>query len=138
MNVKKITKAMVLTVPLLMLAGCLNTETPECSDEDVVETVKNIYSEIPEKNKDNPIAGMSAKTLPKSITALESIRAISYDENVKLRTCKSQVTFENGQTADLQFTVQSLEKNDGEFYVELDTGFIEGLMMQNIMKNSAN
>jgi len=138
MNVKKITKAMVLTVPLLMLAGCLNTETPECSDEDVVETVKNIYSEIPEKNKDNPIAGMFAKTLPKSITALESIRAISYDENVKLRTCKSQVTFENGQTADLQFTVQSLEKNDGEFYVELDTGFIEGLMMQNIMKNSAN
>lgn len=138
MEIKNIAKNMILTVSVLIFTGCLNSEAPECSDSDVKETVKSIYSEIPEKNKDNPISGMLLNALPKSITSLESIRPISYDEKVKLRTCKAQATFENGQTADLQYTVQSVESKDEQFYVEIDTGFIEGLMMQNIMKNAAH
>ena len=138
MNVFDVVKAVGLTVPLVMLSGCLNTEAPECSDEDVVGTVKNIYAELPEKNKDNPIAGMFMKTLPKSITSLESIRPVSYEENVKLRTCKAQATLENGQTIDIQYTVQSVENDSAQFYVELNTDFIENLMMTNIMNHSAN
>jgi len=138
MTTKKIVKLFLLAAPLLALSGCLDSQAPECSDESVIETVKNIYTEIPEKNKDNPIAGMLMKTLPKSITSLDSIRPISYDENVKLRTCKAQATLENDQIIDLQYTVQSVENDTDQFYVELNTDFIEGLLMTNIMKSTAN
>ena len=138
MTTKKMVKLFMVAAPILVLSGCFETQAPECSDEAVIETVKNIYTELPEKNKDNPIAGMFMKTLPKSITSLDSIRPISYDENIKLRTCKAQATLENQQTIDLQYTVQTMEKDPDQFYVELNTDFLEGLLMNNIMNHSAD
>ena len=65
---------------------------------------------------------------------MNSVRAISYDEVVKLRTCRAEAVFDTNQTANIEFTVQLNEENSDEFYVDLDTEFVEGLMQQSLMQ----
>lgn len=133
MKLKNITNVLVICLSAFSFAGCLNSETPECSDDTVIDTVKEVYTEMFTKNNANPLVAGLLKTLPKTISSLDSIRPISYDENVNLRTCKAQATLANNQTVDIQYTVQSVEKENGQFYVELNTDFLQNLMMSNIM-----
>ena len=97
--------------------------------------VKQLYSEIPTKSNGNIFATAFLRQLPKNMTSVTSIRAVSYDENVKLRTCKAVALLDNNESVDISYTVQSDEKKSGKFYVELNHDFIQGLMMSSMFNN---
>jgi len=125
---------------IFILSGCFNTQAPKCSDDAVQETLKDVYLKVLTnlQNSQNPFLAGFTQGLPKSIDTLSSIRAVSYDEAVKIRSCKADVSFDNNQTATLEYTVQLNEENNDEFYVELDTDFLEGLMQESIMQGIFN
>lgn len=121
----------------LLLTGCINSEPPKCSDDNVKETLREIYAELFVNAQNNFLAAF-VQTLPKNIESISSIRPVAYDESVKLRSCKANVTFENNQSAAIEYTVQQDEENSEEYYVEMNTEFLEGLMQQSIMQNILN
>lgn len=131
---------MKLVLPTILLTilmtGCFNTDAPKCSNDDVQETVKQVYENVLEnaQNSDNIILAGFTKSLPTSITELSSFRAVAYDKSVKLRTCKADALFDTNQTIEISYTVQLDEEDSDQFYVELDTEFMETLMQQNIMR----
>lgn len=131
-------KPLVATsLSLFLLTGCFTKEPPKCSDDDVKETLQGIYSDLIAKSQNNFMA-MFLQALPKEIDSFSSIRPVAYDEKVKIRTCKADVTFENNQTASIEYTVQLNEEENEEFYVELKTDFLEALVQQSIMQQMLN
>lgn len=117
---------------ILLLSGCLN-ETVKCSDESVQQTIKEIYVEQIQSGQNNPLLATMTKNLP-NIESIDSIRPASYDDEIKLRECKAVIHFDNGSTTDVAYSVQENEENSDEFYVELDTTFVESLLMSSIMQ----
>jgi hypothetical protein len=63
---------------------------------------------------------------------------VAYDEKVKMRSCKADVTFENNQTASVEYSVQMDEEDSENFYVELNTEFLQALMQESMMRNILN
>jgi hypothetical protein len=134
-------KTIVLSLLLtIFMTGCFNNEPPKCSDDDVQETLKSIYTQVLEnvQNSGNPFLAGFTKSLPQGIQSLSSIRPVAYDEAVKIRSCKAEALFDNNQTAAIEYTVQTNEENSDDFYVELNTEFLEGLMQQSIMQGIFN
>jgi len=125
---------------VIFLSGCFNNNPPKCSDEKVQETVKGLYVQILQnvQNSGNPFLAGFTNSLPQNIKSLSSIRPVAYDEMIQMRTCKANALFENNQTLSIQYTIQTNEENGGDFYIELDTEFLEGLMQQNIMQGIFN
>jgi hypothetical protein len=131
MKIKTI--AMLFTVALF-LSGCFENEAPKCSDPAVKGLVKNLYKESVQELANNPMAALFVGTLPKELHSLSAVRPVAYDEKVNLRSCKAEAHFDNNITANIQYTVQLSEENPEEFYVELDTTFMEGLMQQSMLQ----
>lgn len=121
---------------LFFLSGCFKTEAPKCSDQEIQESVKEVYGNINNniQNSDNTFLSGFSQVLPHKILSLESFRAIAYDKEIKLRSCKAQATFDTNQTLELNYTVQLSEEDSNEYYVELDTVFLETLIQQNLMR----
>ncbi len=129
-----------LTGLVLTLGGCFKSEAPKCSDKEVVQLVKQIYTEhIGELSKSNPMFMIFAAAIPKKIVKIDSARPVSYDEKIHLRQCKAQAYFDDNRTAPIEYTVQLDEKNSDQFYVELSFEFLQPLaqqgMMQQILKD---
>ena len=119
----------------LAMSGCFKSEAPKCSDADVQATVKSVYIQMLDNihNSGNILlAGFSAN-LPAQMQELSSIRAIAYDDVVKLRSCKATASFDANQTVSIAYTVQLNEENSDEFYVELESDFVEALMQESLM-----
>jgi hypothetical protein len=130
-------KSFVWVLPVLLalgLSGCFKSEAPKCSDKQVVELVEQIYTnQIQELQKSNPLAAVFLAALPKKMVAIESARPVSYDEKIKLRSCKGVAKFDDNRTANIEYTVQLDEKNNDQFYVELKMDFLEGMAQQSMM-----
>jgi len=118
----------------LTLSGCLENEAPKCSNPAVKALVKDLYQESVKELENNPMAAIFMTTLPKEISSVSTVRAVAYDEKVNLRHCKAQAHFDNNISTNISYTVQLSEENPEEFYVELDTTFMEGLMQQSMMQ----
>ena len=118
----------------IMMQGCFTSEPPKCSDDDVKVTLNEVYGQLFTNSQQNIFLAAFMKNLPKNIDSFSSIRATAYDETVKMRSCKADVTFENNQTATIEYSVQLNEENSDEFYVELNPDFLEGLMQQSFMQ----
>jgi len=131
MKIISIATACALT---LMLSGCLDSEAPKCSDPAVKKLVKDLYQESVQELANNPMAAIFMTSLPKEITSISAVRPVAYDEKVNLRSCKAEAHFDNNISANIKYTVQLSEENPEEFYVELDTTFMEGLMQQSMMQ----
>ncbi len=123
---------------MLMLSGCFKSEAPKCSDTDVKGVVQDLYKDSLQKLSNNPMAAIFMGALPKEIVSISAVRPVAYDEKVNLRSCKAEAHFDNNVTANIEYTVQLNEENQEEFYVELDTDFIEGLMQQSMMQEMFN
>jgi len=123
----------------LFLTGCFS-EAPKCSDAEVKETLKSVYLQVLDNinSSNNMFLAGFASSLPKAIESIDSIRTVAYDEKIELRQCKADVRFDNNQTASISYSVQVNEENSDEFYVELDTEFVEGLMQSNMMNGFFN
>ena len=123
----------------IFVTGCFNNEPPKCSDKEVEVSVKKLYIQVLGniKKSNNPFLLGFMQKLPQNIQSLSSIRAVAYEEKIKMRSCKAEAIFENNQTASIKFTIQTNEEND-DFYVELDTEFLEGLMQESIMQGIFN
>ena len=121
----------------ITMQGCFSSEPPKCSDENVQETLKGVYAQL-FTNQQNILLSALMQNLPKSIDSLASIRAVAYDEKVKMRSCKADVTFENNQTASVEYSVQMDEEDSENFYVELNTEFLQALMQESMMRNILN
>lgn len=140
-------KITAFSVLVFMLAGCAEKDI-KCSDDDVRELVEEIYTK--------QIRGMDTKKIQKEDVSLlnfqnillagmlkklsefdhiSSIRAISYDDKVKLRRCKAIMHFKDETKTDFSYTVQIDEEDSDKFYVELDTEFLQSLLTQNMFKN---
>jgi hypothetical protein len=132
--------ATTLLASTLLLTGCFNTDAPKCSDKEVTDLVKNIYSDWVNnaEQSQNPMLAMFLNNLPKNITDISSARATSYDKEIKLRTCKADITFDNNATTSLMYTVQITEEDSENFYVELNSDSLEGIMQQSMMSNIYN
>ena len=129
-----------MAASMLMLNGCFKTEAPQCSSEEVTGMVQQIYGKhMKDMGEDNILAQVLFATVPKKISKIDSARAVSYDENIHLRSCKAQAYFESNTTAPIEYTVQLDEKDSDQIYVELKMDFVEDLaqqgMMNQIMKN---
>lgn len=109
----------------------LFVSTPKCSSDEVKTLVQDIYSNMINNNDNILLQAYMAKA-PKYIDSLNSIRTVSFDENVNLRECKAVANFENGSSADIEYSVQISDNNE-EFYVELKKDFLQQIMMQSIM-----
>ena len=127
-----VVKSLVVLGVVFGLNAC-SKETPKCSDEDVQVLVSNLYADMLENSAQNILLSAFLVNAPKSLDRLESVRAVSYDKEVKLRECKAVAHFENGYTADIEYTVQLSETNHDEFYVELKGDFLQQLMMNSIL-----
>ena len=128
-------RTMILTaVTPLFLTGCFQNEAPKCSDPAVKGLVKNLYQDSLKQLSNNPMAIIFMGALPKEIVSITAVRPVAYDEKVHLRSCKAEARFDNNATANIEYTVQLSEENPEEFYVELDTAFMEGLMQQSMMQ----
>lgn len=117
-----------------LFAGCFSNEVAKCSDDSVKELVGKIYSEQINGESANPMLAAISKNFP-ALSSLESIRAISYDKEVNNRGCKAVMHFEDGSTVDLSYSVQADEEDSSNIYVELDTSFLQGLIMSAMMKS---
>ncbi|QOP40249.1 hypothetical protein [Sulfurimonas marina] len=134
-------KIFIPTVLLaLFMSGCFSDNAPKCSNEDVQDTVKQVYTNILDnaQNSNNLFLAGFTKSLPKAMVELSSFRAVAYDETVKLRSCKAEALFDTDQTMEISYTVQLDEQDSDQFYVELDTAFMETLMQQSIMQEVFN
>lgn len=133
MNKKTI---IIATLFGFFMSGCFSVDAPKCSDEDVEDTVKEIYLDVLKNAQDPNNSFLAAFTdgLPTAITKLSTQRAIAYDENVKLRSCKADALFDNNQTIEINYTVQLDEQDSDQFYVELDTEFLSTLMQQSMLQ----
>ncbi|MFT7003918.1 MAG: hypothetical protein ACJAWW_001270 [Sulfurimonas sp.] len=132
-------KTAIITLLMVMLmTGCFNSEAPKCSNKDVQETVKGLYTQLLDNTSKNVLLSGLMGDLPKNITNMSSIRAVSYDETVKLRTCKADVQLDTNQSIQISYTVQLNEEDSDTFYVELDSGFLEGLVQKTMMKTIFN
>ena len=128
-----IKKGLVLLGSAVLFSGCFNSEVAKCSDESVKELVSQIYNEQIKNNTDNPMLSIYTKMLPE-LTSLESIRAVSYKKDVNMRECKGVMHFKDGTTTDLQYSVQADEEDSSLIYVELDTTFLQTLLMKSMMQ----
>ena len=136
---KKI-QVLALFAAMIMLQGCFEKEAPQCSDEAIITTVQELYAEHMQKNDNtNILAQVLMASVPKKILSIHSARAVAYKENIHLRSCKAEAVMEGNITSSIEYTVQLDEKNDDQFYIELDMEFIETLaqqgMMNQFMKN---
>jgi len=128
-------KIIVVTLPILLLfSGCFSNEAPKCSDPAVKKMVKNLYEESLEELSTNPMAIIFMQSLPKRMLSLSAVRPMAYDEKIHLRACKAKARFDNNISSDIEYSVQLSEENPKEFYVELDTTFMEGLMQQSMIQ----
>lgn len=125
---------------LIFLSGCFKHETPQCSDIKVQQSVKTLYIQILQNSQTakNPFLAGFTNNLPQSIQSLSLIRSVSYDDELKIRTCKANALFDNNQSINIEYTIQINEKNSDDFYIELDTEFLEEMMQQNIMQGIFN
>ncbi|MEO1938371.1 MAG: hypothetical protein ABGW85_07025 [Sulfurimonas sp.] len=130
----KIKTMIAVAITPFLLSGCFKSEAPKCSDPAVKGLVKDLYTESLQKLSSNPMAAMFMGALPKEIVSISAVRPVAYDEKVNLRSCKAEAHFDNNVTANIEYTVQLSEENPEEFYVELDTAFMEGLMQQSMMQ----
>jgi hypothetical protein len=130
----KIKTALLLVSTTFLLSGCFQDETPKCSDSDVKDLIKEIYQDSLQELSANPMSALFIGGLPKKIVSISSVRPVAYDKTVHLRTCKAEAKFDNNQTTDIEYTVQITEDNPDEFYVELDTSFMEGLVQSSMMQ----
>jgi len=130
----KIRTMIVVAMTPFLLTGCFKSEAPKCSDPAVKSLVKNLYQDSLQKLQTNPMAVIFIAALPKEIQSITAVRPVAYDEKVNLRSCKAEAHFDNNVTANIEYTVQLSEENPEEFYVELDTTFMEGLMQQSMMQ----
>ena len=123
-----------------LMTGCFNNEPPKCSDESVHVTLQDVYLQVLDNINDsgNPFLAGFSKNLPQNLMSLSSVRAVSYDEAVLLRSCKADALFDNGETVGINYTVQANEENSDEFYVELETEFLEGMMQKSMMQGIFN
>jgi len=135
---KKTNILALLILAVFTLNGCMEKEAPKCSTTEVKNTVKKIYSQQMEKMKDNILMIAFMGTVPKTITSVDSIRAVAYDETVGLRSCKAEATLGEGLKSPIEYTVQLDEKNSNQFYVELQMDFIETLAQQGMMNKFMN
>ncbi len=129
-------KKIYLLTPLIAmfaLTGCFKSEAPKCSDTEVKKTLKKLYAQKMIEMKGNVLTMFFTAAVPKTITSIGAARAISYDEKVNLRSCKAEATLGEGITSAIEYTVQLDEENNGQFYVELQMGFVETLAQQGIM-----
>ncbi len=124
---------LALMLAIITLTGCVKTEAPKCSDSEVESTLKKIYTQQMEKTSANMLAQVLLASVPKTISEINSARPISYDENINLRSCKAEATLGKDITSTIEYTVQLDEKNNGQFYVELQMDFIEDLAQQGMM-----
>jgi hypothetical protein len=131
MKIVTIATACALT---FMLSGCFESEAPKCSDPAVKGLVKNLYQNSVKELSNNPMTAIFIAALPKEIRSFSAVRPVAYDEKVKLRSCKAEAHFDGNVTANIEYTVQLSEENPEEFYVELDTAFMEGLVQQSMMQ----
>jgi len=129
----KIKNIIIAGATLFLLSGCFKQEAPKCSDKDVKNLVKSLYQDSLKQLSNNPMAALFIGALPKEMTSLTSVRSVAYDEKVGLRSCKAEAHF-NNKTVNIKYTVQLNEENSDEFYVELDTAFLEGLIQQSMMQ----
>ena len=134
-KMQKVSTILLGSVVAVSFSGCLSSEAPKCSSDEAIESVKSLYIDMQENVKSNPYAALFASSLPKEMTSIESIRPVSYDENIKMRSCKATAKLENGSEIDIEYTIQLNEENSDEYYVELSSSFLEALMMQNMMKS---
>lgn len=125
-------KYLLSLVLIIILSGC--SKVPECSDEDIKPTLNEIYKEVIEKYKSNPMSAMFTKlaTLPNSIVDLKMARATSYDKEISLRNCKATAIFDDGKEAEISYTIQYLNDKEG-IYMELDTDFLGEFLQQSLM-----
>jgi hypothetical protein len=126
-------KILLSAFVLFSLSGCMNSEPPKCSDTDVTNLVKDLYVEMIDNLQNTPLTGAFAATMPKKMLSVDSIRPVAYDEAVKMRSCKATAKLEGDKEINIEYTIQTNEENSDEYYVELGSDFVEGLMMQNIM-----
>jgi hypothetical protein len=130
--------AIITLLVAMLMSGCFNSEAPKCSDKDVQNTVKDLYTQLLDNTSKNILLSGLVGNLPKNITEISSIRAISYDKSVKLRTCKADAQLDSNQSMQISYTVQLNEEDSDTFYVELDSSFLEGLVQKSLMKNIFN
>ncbi|MBU1218050.1 hypothetical protein KJ870_07610 [bacterium] len=126
-------KILLSAFVLFSLSGCLSSEAPKCSDEDVTNLVKDLYVQMLDNMKETPYTAMFVTALPKEMLSIDSIRPVAYDEGIKMRSCKATAKLEGDKEINIEYTIQTNEENSDEYYVELGSDFVEGLMMQNIM-----
>ncbi|MBU1927387.1 hypothetical protein KKG77_00130 [bacterium] len=126
-------KILLSAFVLFSLSGCFSSEPPKCSDEDVKDIVKSLYVEMIGNMKETTYTAIFAAALPKEMLSIDSIRPVAYDEAVKMRSCKATAKLEGDKEINIEYTIQTNEENSDEYYVELGSDFVEGLMMQNIM-----
>ncbi len=121
----------------LLFTGCFNTEAPKCSDKEVTSLLKETYTQWREnmEKSGNPLMAVYSVMLPKKIVNIDAPRASAYDPNIKLRSCKAEVTFDNNITGTLAYTVQIDEKDSDQFYLELDSDSLTALLQQSLMGN---
>jgi len=126
-----------LAAAALLFTGCFNTEAPKCSDKDVTSLLKKTYTQWREsmEKSGNPLMAVYSVMLPQKIVTIDAPRASAYDPNIKLRSCKAEVTFDNNITGTLAYTVQIDEKNSDQFYLELDSDSLTALLQQSLMGN---
>lgn len=122
------------------MTGCFSTQAPKCSDEDVKITLNEIYTEHIEtlKESGNPLLYMFISFIPSEMTSIESIRTAGYDEKIKMRSCKANVTFDNNQSAAIEYSIQLDEEDADNFYVEINTEFFEEMLKHSMMQNIMN
>jgi hypothetical protein len=130
----QIKSLLIAASTLFLLSGCFKSEAPKCSNPDVKELVKNLYGDSLENLSKNPMSALFIDALPKKIVKLNATRPIAYDEKINMRRCKAEALFDNNIKADISYTVQLSEEKSDQFYVELDTSFMEGLVQQSMMQ----
>ena len=128
----------MLISAMFTLNGCFKTEAPKCSSPDVKNTLKGLYAQQMKKSEQNIFMQVMMTSVPKTMTKIDSARAVAYDENINLRSCKAEATLGKDMTATIEYTVQLDEKNNDQFYVELQMDFLENLAQQGMMNQFMN
>ena len=101
---------LALAIPAIMtMNGCMESEAPKCSNDEVIKTVKNLYSGKVEEMGKNIFTQVLLASIPKEMTGVTSTRAVPYDEKVHLRTCKAEAEL-GAAKIPIEYTVQLTEK----------------------------
>ncbi|BCD68809.1 hypothetical protein [Nitratiruptor sp. YY09-18] len=137
-------KAIMAVLVLVLLSGCFKKEPPKCSDEETIETVKEIFAKNVDEIYDGipliAIMKMGKKGkidfhLPKKIVDIKDALPVSYDEKIKRRECQATAVLDTNDTAQISYTVQLSEKDPDQFYVELKFDFLQPILQKHMMQS---